>query len=203
VAIALTIACALALAALLLAEHRRSRSGKLATKPLASAAFIAVGLCAWPLDSGYAQWIALGLVLGAAGDVALIFARGFTAGLGLFLAGHVAYVIACAQLVAPVEWPSWAALAPLVASALALGWLWPHLGRLRVAVVLYIAAICAMVVAALAVGEARLVTGAVLFFVSDLAVARERFVRRGFVNRAWGLPAYYSGQLLIAWSLLG
>ena len=45
--------------------------------------------------------------------------------------------------------------------------------------------------------------GARLFFVSDLTVARDRFVARASANKAWGLPAYFSGQLLIAWSLLG
>ena len=46
-----------------------------------------------------------------------------------------------------------------------------------------------------------LLAGAALFFVSDLAVARDKFVGASFLNRAWGLPAYYAGQLLIAWSL--
>jgi len=76
--------------------------------------------------------------------------------------------------------------------------------------VLYVAAIVAMVVAALAVWRAnalpapqcnRLALGASLFFVSDLAVARDRFVARAFVNRLWGLPAYYIAQLLVAWAL--
>jgi len=46
-----------------------------------------------------------------------------------------------------------------------------------------------------------LVLGAIAFFASDLSVARDKFVVRNYVNRAWGLPAYYAGQLLIAWSL--
>jgi hypothetical protein len=29
-------------------------------------------------------------------------------------------------------------------------------------------------------------------------VARDRFVRHEFLNRAWGLPLYYAAQLLIA-----
>jgi hypothetical protein len=29
-------------------------------------------------------------------------------------------------------------------------------------------------------------------------VARDRFVRHEFANRAWGLPLYYGAQLLIA-----
>jgi uncharacterized membrane protein YhhN len=44
--------------------------------------------------------------------------------------------------------------------------------------------------------------GALLFYVSDLAVARNRFVAPGFANRAWGLPAYYAGQMLLASTLM-
>jgi len=29
-------------------------------------------------------------------------------------------------------------------------------------------------------------------------VARDRFVRHQFSNRAWGLPLYYAAQLLLA-----
>ena len=42
--------------------------------------------------------------------------------------------------------------------------------------------------------------GAALYFASDIAVARDRFVGASFANKAWGLPAYYAAQLLIAWS---
>jgi uncharacterized membrane protein YhhN len=52
------------------------------------------------------------------------------------------------------------------------------------------------------VAPVKLAVGAALFFASDLAVARNRFVAKAFVNRAWGLPAYYAGQLLIAWSIV-
>jgi len=40
--------------------------------------------------------------------------------------------------------------------------------------------------------------GAVLFFLSDLLVARDRFVAPGFGNRLLGLPLYYAAQLLLA-----
>jgi uncharacterized membrane protein YhhN len=42
-----------------------------------------------------------------------------------------------------------------------------------------------------------------LFFISDLAVARDRFVAPSFANRSWGLPSYYAGQLLLAWAISG
>jgi len=41
-------------------------------------------------------------------------------------------------------------------------------------------------------------TGAILFYLSDLAVARHRFVHESFVNRVIGLPTYYLGQFLLA-----
>ena len=40
--------------------------------------------------------------------------------------------------------------------------------------------------------------GAILFYLSDLAVARHRFIHKSFINRALGLPTYYLGQLLLA-----
>ena len=40
--------------------------------------------------------------------------------------------------------------------------------------------------------------GALLFFASDLSVARDVFVHRTFVNRLWGLPLYYAAQLCLA-----
>ena len=46
-----------------------------------------------------------------------------------------------------------------------------------------------------------LLLGAVLFLLSDLSVARDRFVAPGFVNRLWGLPFYYGGQVLLAASV--
>ncbi len=52
-------------------------------------------------------------------------------------------------------------------------------------------------------GEPRavlLAAGALCFFASDGAVARQRFSHESFWNKAWGLPLYFAGQLLIAWS---
>ena len=42
---------------------------------------------------------------------------------------------------------------------------------------------------------------ALLFYLSDLAVARERFVAPGRTNRLWGLPTYYVAQILFALSI--
>ena len=66
----------------------------------------------------------------------------------------------------------------------------------------YVAVISAMVASATgafgAAGGAALLAGALGFFASDLAVARQRFVAKSFTNKLWGLPLYYASQLLLA-----
>jgi uncharacterized membrane protein YhhN len=47
-------------------------------------------------------------------------------------------------------------------------------------------------------GPWAVAVGALAFTASDVSVARDRFVRHEFANRAWGLPLYYAAQLLIA-----
>jgi uncharacterized membrane protein YhhN len=75
---------------------------------------------------------------------------------------------------------------------------------MRAPVVAYLVVISAMVALAAgsaALGRPRLLVGAVAFFVSDLSVARDRFVVPGFANRLWGLPLYYGAQLVFAASV--
>jgi uncharacterized membrane protein YhhN len=189
--------------ALLFGEADRRRPVVVVAKPLASSCFVLVGGLALAGGDRFGVWIVAGLVLCLGGDLLLLRAHTFLAGLVSFLLGHLAYVAACASRLAVRRW--WAApLLPLaLAAVLVLVWLWPHLGRMRVPVVAYVAAISVMVWGAVAVvvdgvAPLRLAVGAGLFYLSDLAVARNRFVSPGFVNRAWGLPLYYAGQLLIA-----
>ena len=72
---------------------------------------------------------------------------------------------------------------------------------MRAPVAGYIVAITAMV--ALAAGawgagaRVTLVGGALLFYLSDLCVARERFVVKSKWNGIVGLPLYYAGQLML------
>jgi uncharacterized membrane protein YhhN len=210
-----TIACALACIALVIGEHRHDDRLRAIAKPVASAAFIVVGALAAARSriDAYALAILAGLVLGAIGDLALLSRRGFLAGLGAFLLGHLAYALAVGTSLPPPAWPAAAGgylLIPVGVGAVALRWLWPRLGALRLPVIAYIVVILAMVIAAIAFLRTGLVdvhrrelfaVGASLFFASDLAVARDKFVANDFFNRAWGLPVYYAAQLLIAWSI--
>jgi uncharacterized membrane protein YhhN len=176
-------------------------------KVLASSGFVGLAVAAGALGHAYGVTVTAGLALAWIGDACLL-ARGsrraFAAGLGAFALAHVAYAAGFAQF-GPL-WP----IAGLAAIALALpawrvlGWLAPHVPeRLRVPVRVYVIVISAMLAMAAGAGAAGHVVGpvgALGFYVSDLFVARERFVRPGPLNRLFGLPLYYGAQICLAWS---
>lgn len=203
--------CALSTALLLWAEFRENRALKWAAKPAASLFFVAVALASGAADSAYGLWVLGALVFCMAGDILLIPAgeKTFLAGMGAFAAGHAAYIAAFLSggpETAPLFFAG--ALAMAVFALAMLRWLWPHLGAFRAPVAAYTAIIAVMVAASFLAeppGRASpswlVIAGAVGFAVSDVAVARDKFVAPGFFNRAWGLPLYYGAQLLLAASV--
>jgi len=200
---------ALAVAALLFAERTNRSRGLWLAKPLASTAFVAVALKAGALDSGYGRAVLAGLALSWLGDVLLIprnRPRIFLAGVSSFLAGHVAY--AAAFVLRGLDGGAFAVIALVagLAGVMALRWLGPHVpSEMRLAVPAYVLVISVMVVCAgasfAARGNAWIPLGAVGFYLSDLSVARDRFVAPAFVNRLWGLPLYYAAQVALGWSV--
>jgi uncharacterized membrane protein YhhN len=194
---------AVAVAFVVAAERSGRRAIAIAAKPGASLGFVIVAVSRVRTGSTYDAWVVLALLLCFTGDVLLLFRRAFAGGLVAFLLGHLTFVAAFTALLPPRSWPVAWVLAPLAASAAAAHWLSPHLGRLRAAVLAYVAVITVMVwgacgVAARGAGPWFLGAGAGLFYLSDLAVAHDRFVRKAFAARTWGLPAYYLGQFLLA-----
>jgi uncharacterized membrane protein YhhN len=196
-----------AVASLLAAIRAGDRVQEVASKAVASASFVALGLLRVDGAGAVGGWIVAGLVLCAVGDLLLLGSgRSFDLGLLSFLLGHCAYIGAFAAALPPSAWWRLAVVPLLLAAAGALRWLWPHLGRRRLPVVAYIVAISVMVWGAVAVVRAGVLPatvapGAILFYLSDLAVARHRFVKAEFLNRGIGLPLYYAGQLLIAMAI--
>jgi uncharacterized membrane protein YhhN len=195
--------------AVLLVGERGNVTLRNVAKPVASAGFVGVALGAGALDTTYGTWVFLGLLLGAAGDVLLLGASttAFLTGLTVFLLGHAAYTVGFATLGTAGGALLIAGTVALVFAAVVFVWLRPSLPREMVGpVVVYVVAISTMVVAAtgaMATGATPVIGIAVVaFYLSDLSVARDRFVAPGFVNRAWGLPLYYGAQLLLAWSVL-
>ena len=174
-------------------------------KTLAAIGFIITGLECGALDSTYGLIILAGLVLCLGGDVLLIPKSDsiFLMGIGSFLLGHIAFAVAFAQAGINIQWVLGACLPMGIIAWVVLRWLRPHLsGLMEKAVPAYILAIGVMVV--LAVGCAVehnapwVAVGAIGFMLSDLAVARERFIVSSFVNKVWGTPLYFGAQVVIA-----
>lgn len=188
----------------LLAAHYQRRVPEGIAKALASVGFLMAGVHAQILESPHGQAIFVGLVLSWFGDVFLLSKNRawFLAGLVAFLSAHVAYAVGFA-----IRGVDHLALAGAV--LLALGpaivvwrWLQSRAGSMRGPVAAYIIVISLMLAFAGAtvwgVGGPWIFAGAALFYVSDLFVARQRFVTPAFVNRGLGLPIYYVAQLILA-----
>lgn len=198
---------AVGLAGLLWAEATSRPKVRAVTKTLASAGFIVAAFGFGALESQYGQTILVGLVLGAIGDVCLLGDKkpAFIAGLVAFLLGHIAYVLAFSSLDQDPDYAIGAAIAVTVSFIGIARWVLPHAKGLGGAIIAYMVVIGAMVVTAVGafgMGAPWMIpVGAVMFAVSDIFVVRHRFVTRGFVNKAFGLPLYFAAQLLIAWSI--
>lgn len=188
---------------------RHSRRLELVCKPVTLVALIAAAVAADPAAGAGDRraWFVAALVFSLAGDVLLMLPDRFVAGLAAFLAGHVCYVAGF--------WTDPPSGAGLVAAGLVVvAVLAPVAARIVAAlrargdrslvgpVVAYIFVISAMVVSALASGNAAAGAGAVLFAGSDSLIAWDRFVR----PQRWAAVAimvtYHAGQVLLVLSLL-
>ncbi len=176
-------------------------------KAVASTGFLMTAVAGGALGSLYGQIVFAGLVLSWFGDVFLVSRseKLFLAGLVSFLLAHVAYM--GAFLAFGVLWTgSAAALLVIVpVGALVLRWFYPKVpGDMRAPVIAYVTVISLMVTLSIGAvaggGTAAMAVAAVIFYASDLFVARDRFVAPGFINALVGLPLYYGGQLVFAYT---
>lgn len=180
-------------------------------KPLSTLLVISVALLSLltpAAQPNFTLWTAAGLLLSLGGDVALMFEsnRAFLIGLVLFLLAHVVYSIAFTM---PNGFHTADIVAGVVLLAVGVGvyiYLRPGLGSMNGPVFLYTLIICFMVSRAISTffGDAFTLTqawllslGAVLFMLSDIVLAVDRF-RLPMKRQRLSLFAYYLGQLLIA-----
>jgi alkenylglycerophosphocholine hydrolase len=219
-ALAAVVALFLASAATAVVASLTGRRALVAvTKPLTTLLLFPV--IGWP-RMPVAWWIAVGLLLSLGGDVALLGStkRAFMVGLVLFLLAHVAYIVGFADATAwatggtglPVVPMLVAAIAVGISTALLLRRLWPGAGPLRIPVAIYGVVISVMVVSAVAAVFSRpslpgslplglgpvAAVGAVLFYVSDAALALNLFHRPFRWAPLLTLGVYWLGQLGIA-----
>jgi uncharacterized membrane protein YhhN len=204
-------AVALSAGMAIIAAAREDRAGYALFKPLTT--FIVLLGAAWlirPTPALYRGLILLGLALSLAGDILLLPANRFIAGLVAFLLAHLAYAAAF-TIGSPVATGQIVWLLPFAAlGAAVLSALWRGLGRHRVPFAIYAIAIALMAwraamrgqVPAVPAGSFRLgLAGACLFLVSDAVLAARRFGRAFPLAQPVELATYWAAQTLIAMSV--
>ena len=190
-------------------EYKPTRTQVYIFKPLTTILIIGIALLGVSSDSVYKTLIIIGLIFCLGGDVFLMFPdKYFVFGLVSFLIGHILYIAAFAvgggfQL-------SWWLLPLLLFGVIFYAILYPHLGKMRVPVTIYILVILTMAWQALARWSALQTTsamlaaaGAVTFVFSDSALALNRFYKEHHSSRIIVLSTYWLAQWLIALSVGG
>lgn len=178
-------------------------------KAMASAGFVAVAWSSAGRTHGGAPvvLVLVALVTAAVSDVALALPgrTGLLAGMGGFALAHALAASGFAERAGWV-WAAAGVMLGMLGCAAVRRWLSERVpGALLAAVGAY--ACVAVTMAAAAVGAAfatgawQIGVGAALVVASDLAVAAERFLGRGMRAKAVGLPAYYAGQMLVAFGM--
>ena len=162
----------------------------------------------FPDAAPHARWMFAGLILCLGGDIVL--GIHFIAGGGLFLAGHICYVIGLLgqQTLAPVHGILFVSVLGLLVVFLSLFRSRMPDGRLFPAVCVYAAALAALTAAALPLPftagspQAYLAAlGAILFVISDMTLCDNMLNTRPLRNEYISLGIYYTAQFLLGASL--
>lgn len=200
------ILCLVGMTITLLGEYRDKVGIVALGKMMAASAYLLAALSMGAMDTQWGRVLFAGMLFCWGGDMCLVSRRHrawFLTGLVLFLSGHILYSVAFA-----LRGFTFIGLWPV---GIMIGlfawfvdrWLRPNLDRRMLwPVRAYLVAISVMWLLAVATNEQYgglfILAGASLFVFSDLAVARNRFVSPGISNRLWGLPLYFSAQILLA-----
>lgn len=207
-ALAPAVLSAVAVIALVACDQNEFRAGRYLFKPLAAAAFVWLAWAMGATASPYGRWLLAGLIACMAGDLLLMpeGEKTFLAGLVAFLCGHLLFAIAFLQLSLNFSGLAATAIPAIILLLFANKWLLPCVAKdMKLPVRTYMLVITAMLLCAgMTVGQpvsTLIILGAWGFAISDLAVARQQFVRPSRWNGLWGTPLYFLSQMILAVSI--
>lgn len=183
---------------------------KILSKSLASIGFVLLFLCQTTDFNLFSSLILCALIFSLFGDLLLLpqhQTQFFKLGILAFALAHVAYAIAFATLQIELKLLILSVIATSIFGISIYRWLHPHLSpHFKWLVPIYLLLISIMLMLGLATGLSIpnywLVSGSVGFALSDIFVARNRFVKNQFSNRLIGLPLYYGAQIFIVLAAL-
>jgi uncharacterized membrane protein YhhN len=193
-------------------EKKKDRTPLLITKSILSLLFVVTALLQPHPALTYYHDLLIGLIFCLMGDVCLALPQKkvFVVGLVAFLVGHVFYILSFLSLTSTPDWMSTGVFIIFGVSALVFFYLRPHLKSFLIPVLIYILVITVMASGAWTVfvksslptlGRTLILVGSFFFYFSDLFVARNKFIKEEYRNRLLGLPLYYAGQFMLAFSI--
>lgn len=192
---------------------RQWRSREYIAKP-AVMAFLLIWLVSAAGLRAPLGWFALGLVFSLVGDVLLIFSsdRAFLLGLAAFLLAHVVYIIGLNSPLPQVSLPVLGIVFILGVAAMRVTrrivraidekgmshLRWPVIVYANVITLMLISALLTLYRPAWSSGAALLVSvGALLFYVSDIILAWNKFVTPINNGRLYNIVLYHLGQITL------
>lgn len=195
---------ALLVAALTWVEFKQNRRAQNFLKPAAALGFIAIALLASAQDWSFGRWILAGLISCAIGDVLLLSRESplkFKLGMAAFATGHILYTVAFfhhpAFSFSPLKYAL--AVLPIVAGLAYFLWIRTKLPvDFKIPVAIYSVIIVTMVIASFGVPLWMVPAAASVFAISDMFVARDRFVDDAPANALAITPLYFGAQALFA-----
>lgn len=170
---------------------------------LGSTGFVSLALVSGGMRHGFGRLVFIGLCFCWLGDY--LGPIQFEAGVSMFCLAHVAF---CAGFLVHGISKKYAMLAVIpatVVTAVVVAWVVSHVPGALKLVVAYGLIIGSMVILSagmLPTGRAGRIAfaAAVIFYISDIFVARGHYVAPGYVNSLGCYPLYYSACLLFGWS---
>ena len=181
-------------------------------KPLTTLLIAGIALAIpTPVSGLYRSLVFAGLLASLAGDIFLMLPgeRYFAPGLVSFLLAHLLYITAWRSR-GDFDFTWWLLLLYGTYCAALIYLLWPSVGSLRIPVVVYAAVLMVMGWQAAEMwltwrdwSALAAMAGAVLFLLSDSALALNKFRSPIAQSSVIVMSTYWAAQLLIAWSVRG
>jgi uncharacterized membrane protein YhhN len=202
------IAYILIVSGLVVSEYYNFKIGEYIFKPVAALSFVFISFKLGALESGYGRLILFSLALCAVGDILLLNRKlkiSFFCGMLVFAIAHLLFSLSFIKS-STFDFASLVTFLPLIMILGCINFMYllprmPH--KFKPFILLYGLAIFMMITSAYTfMYEQKLILIAAIFFVlSDIFVAKDRFIKRSTKNALLITPLYFAAQGLFAFSV--
>lgn len=202
------IAYILIVSGLVVSEYYNFKIGEYIFKPVAALSFVFISFKIGALESGYGRLILFSLALCAVGDILLLNRKlkiSFFCGMLVFAIAHLLFSLSFIKS-STFDFASLVTFLPLIMILGCINFMYllprmPH--KFKPFILLYGLAIFMMITSAYTfMYEQKLILIAAIFFVlSDIFVAKDRFIKRSTKNALLITPLYFAAQGLFAFSV--